>query len=83
MTGEVMVLELIRTHGALSGSDTYIFNRRLWIRQELDELAGRGLIRWSFDDDANFAVELLPEGRAVPINGTAGSDEVAMLGWGR
>lgn len=83
MTGEVMVLELVRVHSELTGSDTYTFHNRLWIREQLDELAGRGLLRWSFDEEANFKVELLADGKAVPVNGMAGCDEVVMLGFGR
>lgn len=78
-----MVLDLILAHCARTGSDTWTFHNRLWVREQLDELRGRGLITWEFDADANFKVTLTNELKPVPTYLLTGADELVMLGDGR
>lgn len=54
-TAELLVLELVIAHRML-GVHQLVLSRDLWVRPQLDSLADRGLLTWSFDDNANFSV---------------------------
>lgn len=79
-TGEIMVLELVLARCAERNLDTWTLNRRLWIRPQLDELQGRGLLQWVFDEDANFKVTLTEKGQALQGLTMSGTSEIARIG---
>jgi hypothetical protein len=54
-TAEALVLEVLVAHRLL-GAGHSTLDRRLWVKPQLEALRGRGLLTWTFDEDANFRV---------------------------
>jgi hypothetical protein len=58
-TAETLVLEVVITH-LLLGAGSTTFSHRLWLRPQLERLAGLGLVTWAFDENADFVATATP-----------------------
>jgi hypothetical protein len=55
-TAESLVLEVLVAH-SLIGAPQSTLARALWVTPQLEGLRERGLVSWSFDEDANYCVK--------------------------
>ena len=69
-TASTLVLEVLVAHKLL-GVPHSTLDRCLWVKPQLEALRERGLITWTYDEDANFRVtsteQLMSASEAITI----------------